>query len=216
MFDNINPQLPYYLLLYLFTILVRAIRNYRSRPGSDAPISELKKYKYSYTHVAFELVNVSAGVFILISQTSAKYVGSYMIMFALLVFISAFLEEDKVEYNIKAIGHIAISILVITVTLFAFLKINGLKGISANDEKWKVSLPYVDNTLNTFCGIKETALLSSYTVDVKANSREEAIQAAKTEFQGPKGPVPFSSKTKKSQWSLVILESQAIAEKTSK
>ena len=46
MFDDLNPQLPYYLIFFLITIILRLIRAYRSRPKDDP--ESLKDYWVLY------------------------------------------------------------------------------------------------------------------------------------------------------------------------
>lgn len=43
-FNNPNPQLTYYIMLYLLTVLLRVIRAYNSRPTSSDP-KEIENYK---------------------------------------------------------------------------------------------------------------------------------------------------------------------------
>ena len=63
--SEINPQLSYYLMLFVLTVILRWIRAYRSRPVESASsMDERERYRASYLFFGFERVNVSAGVFI--------------------------------------------------------------------------------------------------------------------------------------------------------
>ena len=68
--STINPQLPYYIAVYVLTIVLRLIKVYRERPK---PEGEDKNYLFNYLYFGFDLVNVSAGVVILLSEYAPKY-----------------------------------------------------------------------------------------------------------------------------------------------
>lgn len=220
MFENLNPQLPYYLLLFLLTVILRCIRAYRQQPD-DANEDAKKNYWSNYCYFGFELVNVSAGVFILLSEKATKYVATFMILYVILVILSFFFEDEKVGRRLKTVGHLFVSGVVIAVTFYAFLAFDGLKETSYQAEsaksniKWRVALPYVDTSLNRNFGVKDRPLLSSFTITVNATSRLEAIAIAKDIFYGEKGPMPFIAKGEKNRLTMVIIESEVIVEPSS-
>lgn len=164
--SNLNPQLPYYLMLFMLTIILRCIRAYRSKPKHDVDRVAFTKYVSGYFYFGFELVNVSAGVFILLSEHASKYVGSLMILYVILVILSFFFEDEGVGLKVKTVGHILVSTVVIAVTVYAFTSVNGLKPckteISSTNNKWQVALPYMDTTLNRNFGTKNIAIKKKY------------------------------------------------------
>lgn len=179
-----------------------------------------------YWFFGFELVNVSAGVFILLSEHATKFVASFMILYVILVVTSFFFEDDKAEITHKFMGNLLISIIVISVTLYAFLGFEGLKEKPAADNganttaqprmfSWKVGVPYLDTSLNRNFNAKTESIQSFYVVEVTAVSREDAIKQAKLIFFSDKGPVPFVPKAEKTIWSMIVVESQMIAERIS-
>lgn len=218
MFKNINPQFPFYLLLFLLTIILRMTRAYRSRPkdGSDRSIGYWKNYLF----FGFELVNVSAGVFILLSESAASYVGTFLIFYVILVVVSSFLDNDNVTDNIKSIGHIGISVAVLIVTCYAFLGFEDLKYNKSlaskldqsTAKKWKVAIPYIDMSLNRNFSVKISPVQSYYSTEVTASSRPEAILNARSIFYSEHGPAPFLPKTEKSVISMVIVDAGIVTE----
>ena len=127
MLSDLNPQLPYYLMLFLLTVILRFIRAYRSRPQDDGDLELWKQYRARYLYFGFELVNVSAGVFILLSEHATKYVGTVMMLYVILVILSFFFEDDGVGRRLKVAGHAGVSLIVLAVTFYAFLAVDGLK-----------------------------------------------------------------------------------------
>jgi hypothetical protein len=217
MLANLNPQLPYYLMLYLLTVILRFIRAYRSRPKDDGNLDEIKLYRVRYLYFGFELVNVSAGVFILLTENATKYVGTVMIMYVILVILSFFFEDEGVGRKLKTAGHIWVSLTVLVVTLYAFLGVKGLastepKTIIQSAQKWRVALPYMDTSLNRNFGIKAAPLQSVFIEEVSAPSRLDALRAVKANFFSEKGPYPFVAKVEKTPLSMVVLESDAVVE----
>jgi len=218
MFDNLNPQLSFYLLFYLITIIIRFIRAYRSRP-KEVPLA-LKEYWVNYLYFGFELVLGSAGVFILVLEAATRYAGAIMIMYGSLIIMSAFLEEEGVGRKLKTIGHVVVSCLVVLVTLAAFTQVHGLKSPISKDsqtgvpvtQKWRVSLPYVDISLNRNFGIKSKLVQNVYIVEVSGKSRLEAIQIARSQFYSDQGPMPFNSKTPKTDMTMIIREDNVVVE----
>jgi hypothetical protein len=220
MFNDLNPQFPYYFCLFALTILLRLTRAYRYRPSTDATPAEVSEYAPNYFSFGFELVNVSAGVFILLSEKATKYVATFMIAYVILVILSIFLEEDRITKPLKIWGNIVITGVVVAFTCYAFLGVDALKsdeGGSAHGEpNWKVSLPYVDATLNRNFAVKSDPLLSSYVVQVSASNRTQAIAHAKYSFFGEKGPKPFAVKSEKSKFTMMIVEEDITAEHITK
>lgn len=224
MASDVNPQLPYYLLLFLLTILLRCIRAYKSRPSANDDPEIKKNYRASFAFFGFELVNVSAGVFILLSEHASKYVGAVMILYVILVIVGFFLEEDGIGRRVKLIGHTVVSLIIFGVTIWSFLAVDGLKPdkqlsqTTAHSEPaiphWVIALPYVDATLNRNFGVKSTPIQSVYITDSEGRTRSEAVEAAKAIFFSPKGPRPFNGATAKTPVNMIILESVIVAEQT--
>lgn len=224
---NINPQFPYYLLLYVLTIILRLIRAYRARP-ENANADEKARYRLRYLLFGFELVNVSAGVFILLSEQAPPYVGTIMMLYVILVIVSFFFDEDTVGLRLRAVGHVAVSVIVVVVTIGAFTYMSGLNRgpIEPKAEspskieskppavatKWRVALPYVDQTLNRNFGVRDNPVKSVYVVAVQAADRDAAISMAKEEFFSERGPTPFVEKSKKTPFTMMIIESEGVAE----
>jgi hypothetical protein len=220
MFNDLNPQFPYYFCLFALTIFLRLTRAYRYRPASDATPTEVSDYAPNYFSFGFELVNVSAGVFILLSEKATKYVATFMIVYVILVILSIFLEEDRTTKRLKIWGNILITCVVVAFTSYAFLGVDALRnedGVSVNGEpNWRVSLPYVDATLNRNFAVKSDPLLSSYVVHVAASNRTQAIAQAKSFFYGEKGPKPFAVKSEKSKFTMMIIDEDITAEHITK
>lgn len=220
---EINPQLPYYLLLFILTIILRCIRTYRGRLSFPDTPEGKKDYKWSYSFFGFELVNVSAGIFILLSEHATKYVGAIMILYVILVILSFFFEESGVGRKLKTIGHMSVSVVVVLVTFYAFFAVDGLKPSptkAATENKiqptvWRVALTYVDTSLNRNFGVKSTPLQSSYVTEVSGPNRYEAIRVAKAQFYSETGPLPFVDKAEKNPVSMIILENSIVVEKNS-
>ena len=221
MIENLNPQLPYYLLLFLLTVILRFIRAYRSQPDENASTATKRSYWTHYFYFGFELVNVSAGVFILLSEKATKYVATFMILYVILVILSFFFEDEKVVRKLKTAGHLFVSFVVIAVTFYAFLFFDGLKekefphpSEGGKYLQWRVALPYVDTSLNRNYAVKDELLLSSYTTTVSATSKIEAIAVAKDNFYSDKGPKPFAARVEKTKLSMVTIDSDAVVEQT--
>lgn len=217
--SNINPQFPYYILLYVLTIIIRLIRAYKARP-KDSESSNHKDYWSNYFYFGFELVNVSAGVFILLSQRSASFVATFMLMYVILVVISNFLEDEQVGTRIRTIGHILVSVIIFSLTSYAFLNANAIKAAAeqSKSEKaatWRIALPYMDTSLNRNYSVKNDILKSVFVCDVQGITKSEAIQTAKRIFYSQNGPNPFLPKTEKSPISMIILEIEIVAERIS-
>lgn len=213
--DNLNPQLPYYLMLFLLTIILRFIRAYRTRPSADTDPEIAKEYNVRYFFFGFELVNVAAGVFILLSEHATKYVGSVMILYVVLVILSFFFEDESVERKLRTGGHITVSLIVLAVTLYAFFQVDGLKPCTTSTksvQNWRVALPYMDTALNRNFGAQKTPIQSVYIIDVPAASRIEALQAAKMSFFSEKGPSPFVAKVEKNPLTMIVFENDVVIE----
>jgi hypothetical protein len=176
-----------------------------------------KQYRARYLYFGFELVNVSAGVFILLSEHATKYVGTVMMLYVILVILSFFFEDDGVGRTLKAAGHAGVSLIVLAVTFYAFLAVDGLKppptmATIQPAQKWRVALPYIDTTLNRNFGVKATPIQSVYIVEVSTASRFEALKAARTTFFSEKGPDPFVAKVEKTPLTMVLLEGNVVVE----
>jgi hypothetical protein len=178
MFSDLSPQFPYYLLLFFLTVVLRFIRAYRSHP-KDQNGSGAGKYWTHYFYFGFELVNVSAGVFILLSEQAASYVATFMILYVILVVISFFLEDEGVGQKLKLWGNILISIAVVSVTCYAFLsfdrlkvdaKSNGTKAEKTQSFKWLIALPYIDASLNRNFASKNEVIRNIYIVQTTSQS----------------------------------------------
>lgn len=223
--ETINPQFPYYVLLFSLTVILRFIRAYRSRPTDEGlkNADTRKMYLARYWFFGFELVNVSAGVFILLSENVTKFVASVMMTYVILVVLSFFFEEEGVHVRIRTVGHIMVSLAVFVVLFFAFFYVPGLKKPQEatsvqrqeNEEAnptWKVALPYVDSTMNRNFGVKDKLMISSYVLEVTAKNRSEALAAAKKKFRSEDGPAPFVKNAEKSEANLWLQESDAVIE----
>jgi hypothetical protein len=210
MLSGINPQLPYYVMLFVLTIILRLIRAYRSRPTNEDDLESKKEYIARYFYFGFELVNVSAGVFILLSEYATKYVGTVMMLYVILVILSFFFEDDGVGRILKITGHMVVSLVVVGVTFYAFLAVDGLN--STTTQNWRVAFPYIDTTLNRNFGVKATPIQSVFVVEVSAASRIEALNEARTTFFSEKGPSPFVAKVAKTPLTMVVIEGDAVVE----
>lgn len=218
---DINPQLPYYVLLYVLTLILRFIRAYRTRPANFNP-DERRKYRARFLFFGFELVNVSAGVFILLSEHAAKYVGTVMMLYVILVILSFFFEDDNVGLRVKVWGHVGVSIVVVAVTFYAFLAVDGLMVKREKPElvakpaegRWRVALPYLDQSLNRNFGVRDVPVRLVFVAPVSGASRDEAIKAAKDQFRSEAGPRPFSNKAERNSSVLIVIDTDAIAERS--
>lgn len=230
---DINPQFPYYLLLYILTIMLRCIRAYRNRPDKKERTDEqVREYQASFFFFSFELVNVSAGVFILLTEHASKYVGAVMILYVILVIVGFFLEDDKVDRKVKVAGHSIVSVVIFCVTFYAFFGVEDLKASEKDLSKevisvvpqsveqspkvqettWRVALPYMDAGLNRNFGVKSTPIQSFFLTTVPGKTRREAIGAAKKEFYSERGPLPFVDKMEKNVLSMIIIEDSIVVE----
>jgi len=213
--NGINPQLPYYLMLYLLTIVLRCIRAYRNRPVGTLASEAQRGYLASYFFFGFELVNVAAGVFILLSEHASKYVGTVMILYVILVIFSFFIEENNVGLRVRTAGHVTVSLVIVGVTLASFMKIDGLRGPvgDGSSARWRVALPFVDATLNRNFAVRLSPVQSVWVTDVTANGRSAAIDSAKARFYSVTGPKPFLDRTEKSPVSMIVLDASVVAER---
>ncbi len=217
-----NPQLPYYGLLFVLSIILRTIRTYRLRPLESANEDIKKSYKWNYTHFGFELVNVSAGIFILVSESATQFVSSIMIFYVILVILSIFFEDNSVDGTIRTFGHIALSITVFIVTYYAFFKYDGLKVTTTSTAKaevveresqYRVALPYIDASLNRNMAVKTDPIVNLYLTTVTAKNENQAIRSAEVKFYSTDGPQPFVSKAEKNKLTMVVLNGDAVVEK---
>lgn len=215
MTTGINPQLPYYLMLYLLTIVLRCIRAYRNRPVFDESQEEHAGYVASYFFFGFELVNVAAGVFILLSEHASQYVGTVMILYVILVIFSFFIEEKNVGLRVRTVGHVGVSLAVIAVTILSFLEVDALKGPVDDTAlvSWRVAIPFVDATLNRNFAVKVSPVQSVWVVEVRAGSRPSAVDSAKVQFYSDRGPKPFLEKVEKSPVSMIVIDAGVVAER---
>lgn len=214
-----NPQFPYYLLLFVLTIVLRLIRAYRNRPKD---LETGKTYWREYLYFGFELVNVSAGVFILLSERATDLVAAIMIMYVILIVVSFFLEEENIGENLKTIGNIFVAVVIVGVTFYAFLYFDGLKQLKSSNKtnsstnevmgSWRVALPYVDMSLNRNFAAKSEPIRSLYVSNIRAKNRFDAIEKAKLEFFTEKGPTPFVVKTEKNRLNMIIIDSDTVVE----
>lgn len=215
MFNNLNPQFPYYLMLFILTFVLRFIRAYKSHP-EEKNTQEAKDYWSHYLYFGFELVNVSAGVFILLSEKASSFVGSFMMFYVILVVISFFLEDEKTGRGLKLWGNIVVSLAVIGITWYAFINIDGLKATNKiPSAKWTVALPYIDTSLNRNFAPKNEPIKNIYIKKIEASSRLEAISLVKQDFYS-KGPNPFVPKTEKSPITMIVLDAEAVVEANEK
>ena len=182
----------------------------------------MKEYRTNYLYFGFDLVFVSAGVFILLSERNTNYAATFMILYVILVVLGGFFEEESVSRKFRTAGHIVVSIIVIVVTCYAFLGFDGTKdtnktyttlGAGAQAvEQWRVALPYIDTALNRNFGVKSMLIKSIFVVEVSSKSRLETVNAAKENFYSSKGPSPFNARTEKNSITMIILESEAVVE----
>lgn len=223
--SEINPQLSYYLMLFVLTVILRWIRAYRSRPvDSASSMDERERYRASYLFFGFELVNVSAGVFILLTQAAVAYVGAVIILYVILVVVGFFLEEDRVGTPVKKFGNLLVSLIVLGVTLLAFFKVDGLKGPdplpvrqiephASVEAAWRVAVPYFDMSLNRNFDVEKDPLKSLFVAEVVASTRVDAIASAKSAFYSGTGPAPYLPKARKTAISMIVLEAEIVAER---
>lgn len=217
MFRSLSPQFLYYALLYVLTFSLRAIKAYKARPPEVADRSQLK-YRAKYLFFGFELVNVSAGVFILLSESARSYMAAIMILYVILVVYSFFLENDNVDLKPKLAGHIIVTLVVLSVTFYAFLGHAPLQPASAEvcvdvaPQKWRVALPYIDYSLNRNFAVKSEPIVTSYVVEVQGLTRQEAIQNAREKLYSESGPKPFLGKQEKNEMSVIVVERNIVAE----
>jgi len=136
-------------------------------------------------------------------------------LYVILIILGLFFEEEGTHRKLRVIGHIAISIIIILVTFYAFFNVDALKPnkvSSQTTQNWRVALPYMDMTLIRNFGVKDDPVQSVYIFEVSATSRLEALNLAKKSFFSEKGPNPFVAKTKKTQHTMVVLEGNIVVE----
>lgn len=224
---DINPQFPYYLLLYVLTVILRLIRAYRSKPENPTK-EERSQYRLRYLLFGFELVNVSAGVFILLSEKAPTYVGTIMMLYVILVIVSFFFDEESVGLKLRVGGHIVVSTIVLIVTVSAFTYMTGLNEAPKQSEKkvpvnvpvavkpvfskWRVAFPYIDQTLNRNFGVKDEPIKSVFIVVVDASNRQGAVTQARDVLLSEKGPSPFVKKAEKTPYTMMPLDAEVTAE----
>ncbi len=198
-----SPQLLYYLLLYVLVILMRAIRTYRGQNKTDAA---------AYAFFGLEMVNVSAGVFIMLTETANDFIAPLVMLYVILIIIGFFVDDDGVNKKLKVILNFGVSIVVLIVTGVAFSKYSYEfgNGVTNKDIKWHVAVPYIDASLNRTLSVKNDVLRSFYTVEVTAPSRKKALIAARDSFYGNGGPQPFVPKSDKSEMSMIWLSDNAV------
>ncbi len=208
--STINPQLPYYIAVYVLTIVLRLIKVYRERPK---PEGEDKNYLFNYLYFGFDLVNVSAGVVILLSEYAPKYFATFMMIYVVLVVISYFCDDQTVNFKLRLFGHIFSSIVVIALTFYTFFGFEAIKYDGPDAiRKWRVNLVYIDTSMNRLLAAKSQAIKTSYSVAISAQSRHEAIALARDVFYSDTGPAPFVSKSEKGPATMIVIENESVVE----
>lgn len=214
---SINPQFPYYILLYIMTALVRWTRVYRERPRTGN-FAQNKKYWLRCLYFGFELVNVSAGVFILLSQKASVFIATFLVLYVMLVLLANWLESEDVTDLVKTICHAIVITIIVSVTCYTFLGFEGLNesrapGSDANTmRQWRVAIAFKDSSLTQHVGAKKDAIYVSYVTEVDASSRKEAIQKAQDKFYSADGPRPFNVNTEKTENTMEISERKIVTE----
>lgn len=215
MLQSVDPQFPYYVCLFVLTILLRCIRTYRSRPEAGASPDERSDYRARYAFFGFELVNVAAGVFILLSERMPSLNATVLVMYVMLVIVGFSLEDEKFGRRVKVVGHLGISVAVLCITAFAFLGLDSLRPQHPPAPKemvWRVAMPYMDQTLHWHFGVRDTPITSVWVDTLPADSREEAVKQATQRFMSAQGPRLFQAGAERTTLNLLLLEGQIVAE----
>lgn len=215
MLDAIDPQFPYYVCLFVLTVLLRCIRTYRSRPAADAAPEEHRDYLARYAFFGFELVNVAAGVFILLSERMPSLNATVLVVYVMLVIVGFSLEDEKFGRRVKVVGHLCISAAVVGITAFAFLGLDGLRPkpqAVSQEAVWRVAMPYMDQTLHRHFGVRDNPITSVWVVTLPATDRDLAVQAARERFASADGPRLFLPGAERSPLNLLLLDGQIVAE----
>lgn len=215
MLQSVDPQFPYYVCLFVLTILLRCIRTYRSRPEEGAPPDEISDYRARYAFFGFELVNVAAGVFILLSERMPSLNATVLVMYVMLVIVGFSLEDEKFGRRVKVVGHLGISLAVLAITAFAFLGLDSLRRQHPNTPRemaWRVAMPYMDQTLHRHFGVRDNPITSVWVVTVPADNRDDAVVQATQRFLSPQGPRLFHAGAERTTLNLLLLESQIVVE----
>lgn len=207
------PQAVYYLMLYALILVIKIVKVFLLIKRSPKD--------HSWHHVCFvalEVVNTSAGVVILLVASITKaWVGVVLIGYAMLLFISSAL--DTLGPEIKEPKRVALNLVVVafvistTLASFAFFIRPSGDDYTSTEQNYSVSIPYIDNTLSRHLGVKRSGVITSYTVKVKAQSREGAVEKALEIFDSAQGPSLFDPQAAKSDFTVNILRSKIVVER---
>ena len=217
------PQLFFYLVFFVITIMLRFMRVYAAKLNIiRQPQPATGSGKSEYFYFGFDLVNVAAGVFILLAQSSTAFLSVFFMVYMALAIVGLFLDIVPVPGTLKASGHLLVSAAIVAVTIYAFvydgIKHDGVKPLVAGQERvraWRVAVPYLDMSLIGHFSPKRERIASVYQVKVSAANRGEAVVAARAEFESDKGPRPFKDTSERSPATMIVLDKDIVAEPAS-
>lgn len=215
-----TPQLFFYLVFYFITIMLRFMRVYAATlhlSGKESPAAAPGKAGYFY--FGFDLVNVAAGVFILLAQNSTAFLSVFFMVYMAFAILGLFLDIVNVPSIWKASGHVVVSTAIIGVTVYAFafdgVSKTGAPAMEAQapvNTSWNIAIPYYDMSLISHFSPKKQRLASVYTAKVTGSTRAEAVTAARKQFESENGPRPFNDKLERSQATMIVLDQDIVAE----
>lgn len=181
--ENLNPDLFYYLGLYLLIFLLRYIKLIKQKKSIEETISFRR-----ILFVSLDLSYTAAGFVILLLANLKAWIPVIVIFYILYVFAGLMLDlmDDKLKAQTKLIWHVTLISLLLIMTIVTFtviLEPTSPKETMPQKREYKVLVPYKDQTLITHLGFRtagSTKLV--FLVNVEATTEEEARIKAKNEF----------------------------------
>lgn len=158
-------QLIYYIALYIFVFVIRFFKifHYNLSKSANDP------NKKGYIHISLEIVYSASGFVILLIQALTSSVAPILMIYAVFLISSAFLDIIEEKYLNKLTAYlnsiIIFCIVAATVIFLAFVlpklaedKENESKKVEVVHDTLKtyqVSVPYLDNTLRKHVGFEK-------------------------------------------------------------
>lgn len=202
---NQNPQFASYIALFFVTVALRVTKLFTT---NGVPWN-------SYFSNSFELAMAFSGVLIILVNQHTEYIFPIVLVYLFVIVTTFNVDSWKFSPLTKTVFHIVMSILIIASMFFSF--IYWIKPNSSKVEKgvYRVSIPYIDNTLIQHLGDRRGNTLSPsvFTLDINASNMEDARTKALKIFNDPmQEPRPFKATAPKNAINLIKLDDKITAE----
>ncbi|MFT6501139.1 MAG: hypothetical protein ACJASQ_001249 [Crocinitomicaceae bacterium] len=204
----------FYFIIYITVIAIQYFKLKKEFVAQDPTVPDANKFKWKPVFfISTEILYSSVGFVIVLLTNQPDWNLVIFPLYGLLVVISSQISSmaERFSENSRLLTHLSIMIVIFICTIFTFTNdesiaqerrkaakkehIQDLKFKNKKKKKYKVIIPYFDNSLVTHLGFDKIGdRRFYYQVTSNGKNTDDAIYEAKKLFWNDPNIVPFSNK----------------------